>query len=217
MEDNDDRQSYQHGVPPADHCPTGLKNKSQKYKPYQACTDFPRKMYEAALGFLGSETAVILSVIMTSYRSRYNSIAHAHHCSAEEINHLYSTYLVDYKMPLHELLKRYLIRTGALTQDQANCMAFDDLADNGEALTNFSKHVSKAGYIDYRGKMEMLFMVNMDPHDGKRHVMLAQNACIKRFVQLMNSIGDAISQWDREFKAVSGKMPAHSKEKFQIS
>lgn len=214
--DQDHRESYQHGVSSKRLLPTGLRNKEIGGQ-YRNCSFITRGIWSSALGLLNSESAVLASIIMTCYFNRCNTIEAKGSRNEAEIKHIFGTYLVDYYIPVFELFKRYSIRVGAFKQAAALQFPWQTLEANGGFLKPFKAHLISYGTFRYtNGTVDNFWCIRLDAAN-QECVQLCDNPATRLLVQLINSVGDAVCEWPPQFKSAAQRMPPHSHSDFYIS
>ena len=204
----------QHHVQPAQIHPNDtIKAGYRQRPPISAKTRQPSKLYNTEYGvpYLGvgavpkrdeilfnklweSETARIMRIIIVIYFWRANTITGKHQLPIEAVKQIHSAELLDYKIALSELYKRYLINRGHLTQKQADNYNFWNLEP--AERRRWAQHLEKAGRCrDPVGKLW-----HLGEENGKEYLQLVHGPMCRSFVQSINAVHDIVAMWKSIFE-----------------
>jgi len=205
----------QHHVQPAQIHPDDLiKAQYRQRPPISAKTRQPDKLYNTDCGvpYLGagavgkrddirfnalwnSEAARIIRIIILIYFYRNNTIAGKYELPLAAIKQIHCTELIDYKISISELYKRYLVHLGYLSQRQADNYNFWKL--ESAERRRWTRHLEKVGKS--RDVVGMLWRLGEER--GKEFLQLIHSPMTLSFVQTVNAVHDIMALWNSIFES----------------
>lgn len=140
-----------------------------------------------------TEQYQIIQAVHISYRWRFNAVKNKRY-TIQFVDKVWSTSMVDYKVPLFELYKRLAVKQGKFSSNAAKSMDFSHL--NNNELKRFKCWLLDKSYIfdpTDRTKRIDLFSIKLDKNKVE-YIQLTANKVTRWIIQLINTLGMAMEK-----------------------
>lgn len=208
----DSREDFQSRTPQIDR-PRELYNANCGVT-YRCVANTNRANQQLIMNFMQSEACVILTVLMSTYFWRTNIIKSKGLLSKKAIASIFDQYFVDFWCPVHEMYKRYLLRTAGISKSGLNKIVTNNMDFSSldqKELDYFIKHLKKHQKIQhpYRDYDESKLYEIVIDRIGVPCVKLMNNEAARAAVNLLNEANSAVDRWTPRYKGVWQNSPQH--------
>lgn len=194
----DQRELFQQAAPPSHHIAVqrGLYNREKAGVPYKCCSDVSNRRIQAAANLIESDliNRIALCMQMYSWRCNINTIG----TTSDVVRKRFSQHLVEYRFPLKEFAKRYIMKSHVLHQYGLDHNDVDAFEWKNVDLAGFTKFLYQHGIIRVGQNVETVFNIHKDAVSNEMYIQLNNTKYVLELVQFLNSIGDAMANLDDE-------------------
>lgn len=184
-------QLWRQGPPARSRRPYKLHNKDCGAR-YDSCGLIAKRDHKLLSEIWGSQQCLVTSLLAVSYYFRCNVIHKKGAMPKEDVRAIFETTICRWPFSLHELLKRYCMRTRQLGDRNLDDLNFWKVGK--DEMDAFTKWLKDIGSFDAGGKAFELWRFGTDPK-GKPILKVNANEINLNYFQLFNTIHDSLYQW----------------------
>lgn len=195
--ESDPKYEYQTGAVRSNREPKKLHNRDRARSAWLSVPSMSAVQYGAVRNAVASETFFLGGLVTNIYMWRVNVIQPE--WSDEKVQRMFSRYMLEYRIDLLELYKRYGSRSNQCSQQMFH-RHFNPSELPSDELARFARHVADHGKWIQRlrngDQLEgILWEVNR-AKNGTYYLQMRETSACLQFFKLACSCGDAMAGWD---------------------